>query len=679
MGAHALTEGIWKKNYEKSSETHIGSLIEGGSDINIAAGNAFTLAGSTLAADNNITVDANDINILSNVDSTHYYKYEKTKKSFGRSKIKEDRLDTSTHVGSNMLAGGDMTLNAANDITVLASALATGTGTMTLDAANNINILAGVNEEASLTRREKTGFLGLSASKDIVYDNVKTLEAASAFSGDNIVMKSGADTTIFASDVGAQGDGNIETGGNFNLLAGKESEYHYEYHMKRSFDLVDTLVDVYKEVNSLTNVIDKAKDAADSGRYEVFNVSLGKETEDTLESYNETARAATLNFGGNLDINAAGDATIKGSEILVEGATNIEAENINILAQELESWNKETHTQKDLSISAGISNSYVNTGLAAKEVYDAGKAVEDAREALEKAKENPRITDYSDYETNLAIATANLAITVKAGYNAAKDMVGSAVNSLGTGMQADVGLEASVSTQKSEATAESNYGSTIYGVGDINLTSRADISQKGSAVIGENDVTYNAGKDITIEASADTYNERGSHESYTAGVGMNTGGGISLNYGQQKGNNTSTSVTYNNSTTLAGGTLELTSGGDTTLSGANAHGADVVVNTGGTLTVESLQDEHHSNNSSTGFNAGISFTGASEKQVPTSKTGETVTQHTKAGQTISGGYNQSSGYQDSAWVNNQTGITGSQSVEVTADAINIVGGLDAKI
>jgi filamentous hemagglutinin len=174
---------------------------------------------------------------------------------------------------------------------------------------------------------------------------------------------------------------------------------------------------------------------------------------------------------------------------------------------------------------------------------------------------------------------------------------------------------------------------------------------------------------VVIEAAANTYKESSSSSSETANIGMNSGGTINLGYGQSSSKSNSLDIWYTKSQTMTGeGKINIQSGKDTTVRGANIQGADVELDVSGNLTVESLQDEHHASNSSKGFNVGISVSGVSSLYVP-----QLGSPMSKDGVGPSFGYNSGKGSSDSAWVNNQTSIVGTNSVDITADKTNMKG------
>ncbi|MDR1124170.1 MAG: hemagglutinin repeat-containing protein [Elusimicrobiota bacterium] len=622
--------------YENSSTTNVGSLISAGNNIDINAANDITIKASDVYAQNDINLSGENVNILSAVDSSHYYRYYKTKSGFMGSKtnIEEDRLDKSWHIGSNIGAGGNLNINANNDITVLASNLSTGNGNMFLDAAENINILAGVNEDKSLHRRESSSWWGLTGHGDTVYDEIRTLEAASAFSGNNITFKNANDITILASDIGAKGEGNFETGGDFNLLAGIESIYSEETHWEQGFG---------------------GFVASFGGGRASVGIAVERD-ENTTTEYTETVRASTLDFGGNLNINSQGNVNIVGSDAI---ANEIEvlAKNITIMsAEELSTFSME-EIHKRIEMTVGVSNAYVNAGLAVYGIIEAEKALEDAIQELKKAKENPRIKDYSDYEKNVELATAGVATAILAAAAAAAGAVGSTAT---LGMSGDVQVKTDITKDTYENQSATQRGSALVARGgDVNLKAQEDINQKGSYVVSQQgNISYDAGGNITIEAAANTYKEKSTHEQYTDTVTVGNSN-TSASHSQNKDSSTYGSTTWANSGVYAeNGSVTIKSGGDTAVKGGNILGQDVNLDIGGQLLVESMQDEIHANSKGSGFSIGGGYGGGVSANL---------------------GLNNSSGYTDAAWVSNQTSIVGTNSINVNADSTHIKGAVIANI
>lgn len=634
VGAQTLDNSYWNEGKsENTFITNVGSNVLTGGNFTANAGQNVTIQGSSVGSGGEINLAGENVNVISAVDSSHEYS-RVSDGGFMSSRMEERLKDTQTHVGSSLDAAGNININARNDATFLASSLTSGGGDINIEAGNNINILAGENYEATMHNVEKSNWFGLTGSQDRVYDEIHSLEASNVFSGANLNLKSGNDTTIFASDVGAVGDGDIQTGGNLNILSGTESTYHEEYHYEKDFGGF----------------------VADFGNGRASVGVSYEEDENTTTDYKEATRASTLDFGGNLNITAEENVTIVGSDVAAN-AIDVVAENINIMsAEELAAYAYE-QIHKEIELTVGVSNAYVNAGLAVMGVVDAEKALEDAIQKLKDAKENPRIKDYSDYETNVALVTAGLASAVIAAAAAAAGAAGSTAT---LGMSADVQAKTEVTKDTYENESVNQRGSTIIARGgDVNLTAEENIRQQASYVVSEQgDINYTAGGDVTIEAAANTYSENSSHESYvdTLTIGNSN---TSAAHSQDKNKSTYESTTWVNSGVYAAnGAVNITSGGDTTISGANISAEDVGLNVGGNLLVASRQDEIHAVNSGSGFSVGGGVGNGVNANI---------------------GLNNSSGYTDSVWTNNQTSIIGTNSVNVNADTTHIKGAIIANI
>ncbi|EFH9077933.1 hypothetical protein GFB14_23125 [Escherichia coli] len=120
---------------------------------------------------------------------------------------------------------------------------------------------------------------------------------------------------------------------------------------------------------------------------------------------------------------------------------------------------------------------------------------------------------------------------------------------------------------------------------------------------------------MLLAAAADTRQTTGKNSSKGGGVGVSFGGGtnggglsifagINGSEGREKGNGT----TWTETTVDAGKNVSLTSGHDTTLSGAQVSGEKVTADVGNNLTISSLQDSDRYDSRQNSVAAGGSFT-----------------------------------------------------------------------
>ena len=208
------------------------------------------------------------------------------------------------------------------------------------------------------------------------------------------------------------------------------------------------------------------------------------------------------------------------------------------------------------------------------------------------------------------------------------------------------------STTSTEQSTWQTQGNIMSGNGNINFNAANDMTQEGTNLYAANEngtgtINYNIGNNLTIEASKDTYSAKTSSENKSAGVEVGTSG-FSVNAGFGSSSSRTSSTTYNNSEVIANN-INITTGNDTTIKGANLEAVstndkntngNISITTGNNLTVESLQDTLCSKSNSNSVNAGIGSGSASF------------------------GFNTEKGYTDSQWVNNQTSIIGNNSVNI---------------
>ncbi|EOP0663984.1 hemagglutinin repeat-containing protein [Escherichia coli] len=188
----------------------------------------------------------------------------------------------------------------------------------------------------------------------------------------------------------------------------------------------------------------------------------------------------------------------------------------------------------------------------------------------------------------------------------------------------------SISLNHQQSKSETKYqhdivsGSTLSAGNNVSVTATGknkdhnnsgDILITGSQIKSGNDTSLNAQNDILLAAAADTRQTTGKNSSKGGGVGVSFGGGtnggglsifagINGSEGREKGNGT----TWTETTVDAGKNVSLTSGHDTTLSGAQVSGEKVTADVGNNLTISSLQDSDRYDSRQNSVAAGGSFT-----------------------------------------------------------------------
>ena len=125
----------------------------------------------------------------------------------------------------------------------------------------------------------------------------------------------------------------------------------------------------------------------------------------------------------------------------------------------------------------------------------------------------------------------------------------------------------------------------------------------------------NAGENITLNAAENRSTSGTKQSSKSSQAGMNfapTGNSFYANASKGQGNETEETLIHTGSQVIARKDLMMESGEDTTLRGSNVYGDKVTMKVGGTLTIESIQDEDnytsHNESKGMGLSTGTSKT-----------------------------------------------------------------------
>ncbi|WP_210497858.1 hemagglutinin repeat-containing protein, partial [Pantoea ananatis] len=185
----------------------------------------------------------------------------------------------------------------------------------------------------------------------------------------------------------------------------------------------------------------------------------------------------------------------------------------------------------------------------------------------------------------------------------------------------------SLSTQQSKSEqhqqSDTVNGSTINAGRNlsINATGKGQGPDSGNLVISGSqlkaggDTTLQAANDITLTGAANTQQTTGKNSSSGGGIGVSFGVGagsaglsVFASVNGAKGNEKGNGTVWSETTLDSGGRVAISSGRDTTLSGAQVNGNSVKADVGRDLTITSLQDSDKYDSKQSSFGAGGSFT-----------------------------------------------------------------------
>ena len=596
-------------NVEQYDKVHMGSVVVGG-DVSMTAQD-ITIQGSNVGAEDSLTLRAeNTINILADKDiSNSDITIGKKSGSYY-----DHQMDNHEYVvGSNLAAGGNITMVSGDEILIQGSNVQSEGGRVTL-ASDHVAIVNEMERHESLNEhRESTkGLLVSESRRSTDYVDMNLVVGSNVY-GNEVVILSNGDIDITASNVIGVEDVNLRAGGDINIGGANNTidEYHH-LEIERSGIM-------------------------SGGPAGVF---IGSErTENTDWSHQESYAGSMVgSLIGDVNMVADGDVNVTGSDVFAGNDIYVEGDDVNIVSGVSESdfHNRFEYEKTGLTISVG--GTFIDPLVQAYDYYQvsqnattdelkyaaAAKSGYEAYNAYDQFKKIPNAKDIKDAQAALKEYNKitpeqyqNMTPEQQAEADRSRDNAKNVLNSIRVNIS--FGSQSMESSQDTYVT--NNTGSTFDAGGDITIIARGD-EESGSegniTVIGSdmhgNNITLTAENDINLWASQDRQYTEGENSSsgWSIGADINLAGGfggigasISGGHGENRGDGV-----FNNITNLvAENGLVLQSGGDTTFIGAQASANTVNVDVGGDLTLISPQDTDNYHEKQTNWSAGVSGIG----------------------------------------------------------------------
>lgn len=626
------------KSQLKTKASQVSSELEAGNDVVVAAGNDVRLRASETRAGNDVELRAGlvtetgDINLVSANDEA-YSRSEAYKKKVGLSfsdavglavgtpgfggditlasaKKAGKEAISSTSVGSQVVADRDATLAAERDINIVGSGVSAGRNVL-LDAGRDVNVVAGASSQQTTAwektktfgmqqdfdRNGYTTFIGQEALKDKQLNAQQTAAASQIEAGLNLDVKAGRDVVQQGSDMSAGYDLNVQAGRNILVDAATEQS-------------------VYER--------------------------------ETSQSRTGTTTTVNHNFGNMVDgINGAG----KGDNTVSQASGVLKA--IDGVSQFMSGPTYDAHigsTSQSQSISqSGTAGRGSTLGAGNDVTLTAGGGVVIKGGQLQSGRD-------------IKVAAQDIVLDVARGeqrYEQAQTQAkGGFVGGTTGGFKVGIGGSQGTATQQgSQGTAS---GTQLQAGRDIVLDASNDLSLVGTQALAERDVKLNAGNDLLISAAENGLSAEERRRSGGGEVGLTFGSegigvyaSVNIGRGELDRNGGQQQEAY----LYAGRNVDIKSGRDTAITGAQIEGENVTGDVGRNLTVSSVPD--------TGKVSGKEFDASA-----------TVT--VGYGFSVSGsvGYGQTNG--ETNWVGNQTSIIARDRLDLrTEDHTQIDGALIA--
>ncbi|PII15075.1 hypothetical protein CR920_04295 [Stenotrophomonas indicatrix] len=542
------------RNHVRTSKTtHAVTSIEAGGDVVLAAGKDINLAAAQVQAGGDMALQAGgDITSQALVDSE-----SRDFASAGkRSSLQVSQSDETVR-GSQLRAGGDIALSAGRDLTLIAAGVRSDQGMLSIGAERDVNLLAA-QESHTWEKDAQSKKRGLTSStRTATHDATQdVLGIGTTLSGEKVIIGAGRDITVEGAKVAATADVLMAAKGNLSILAAEST--HSEQHSS-----------------------DRKKSGLLGGMNGSFGVTFGSRSNGNSNSLTETLAEGSLigSAQGSVTLSAGQTLHLGGSDVLSKTGITMIGKDVLIDAAEQQTTYTDNSYFRQSGLNIALGGASVDTAQSARAVYATAKRADEVEDDRLKA-----LYAYKAAQGAIAVAEA------------VGQQSGNGEGGAGLNVRVTVGSQRSRSESVMEQTT--HRGSLLKSEGDVVVAATGgDLTIVGSQISGRN-VDLAAANDLIIRSSEDRYSQESRNQSLGGEVGVaisgSSGGGAAIGVyvgaNAARGKADGEGTLHNESIIQAGDRLTFTSGGNTTLQGAQLLADQVVGRVTGDLTLRSEQD-----------------------------------------------------------------------------------------
>lgn len=618
-----------EKQYKELNQKKLEATgsISAGQNLTLDAGNSITNRGANLTAGKDLSLNAENIDIVTVAKEKH------VAVAYGSSSAE---IHDVQHQQS-ALSGENIRLNAKKDISI-AGGILSAKNDVELNAKGDVNMTAvkDLYSEESEVGKRGSSYYNHNRQMD------EAVKGTTIAAKNDISIASGKDINIKGSNVASEA-GKADLAAENNINIANETEYHerlHEYHSKVSGVLSSKTTDIYdysKQNTVVSSNVSAGELAISSKKYTNItgsnvvadndvsvkaggNLNIGSAEQTSESEYRKSVKKSGVFAGGglgftigkekqkdqyanqnteqvgstvgsvkgNVNLDADKAANVKGSTVVAGKDINITGENVSIENSNSVYNAQEKHEFKRTGLSVSVGGGYVDV------VNNAANSVKHA-------------TDVEDKRLGALVAVKGY----KDADKAIKDIKGKGGGKVTENLSINVSLGTMKSKSESNSTTTVANASEVKAGGEVNVTStKKDIDITGSNVEGK-DVTLNAKENLNITASKNTNKTEQSSKSSSASVGasleLGKGPSYSISGSMSKGEVSANGTTYNESNVTANKDLSFASGNDTNIKGGKLSGEKITGNVGGGLNIESKQDSNNykESNKSVGASVGL--------------------------------------------------------------------------
>ncbi|KNH32269.1 hemagglutinin repeat-containing protein [Pantoea vagans] len=577
------------------------STLSGAQGVTLVAGNNLLAEGAQVdSTQGRIGVSAQNVTIKDARASLLDQDSENKRQGNTRTHREEESVRESSTGSTFSGQQGVTVIGREGDVTVTGSTLHSEQGAVGLQAKQDVVLNTATERESlySEERSENKGLLNKSSSHSVTRD-VTTREKGSLLSGESVTVIAGRDLTVTGSAVAADQDVSLRAGRDVEIGAATETDSHYQLKEKKKSGLMS------------------------SGG---IGFTIGKQsTRHEIDEKGTTQSQSVSTIGssqGSVDITAGNRLHVGGADLVAGKDMNLTGDSVTIDPGFDSRSRKETFEQKQSGLSialSGTAGSALNTAVSsAQQARKSGGGRVSALQNTQAALNGVQAAQAAQMDgLNTAAADAhNAAGDLKPGQDGYQ---AGSTNTIGVsasyGSQSSKRETRTESSQSKGSTLTVGRNLTVTATGKNGTAQSGDISIAGSQLKAGGELGLDASRDILLQSAQNTQSTDGKNSSKggSVGVGIGVGSGgygisVSASVNAAKGSEKGNGLAHSETTLDAGNRLSLTSGRDTTLTGAQASGESVKVDTGRNLTLTSEQDSDRYDSKQQSASAGGSFT-----------------------------------------------------------------------
>ena len=559
------------------------STLSGDQGVTLVAGNNLLAEGAQVdSAEGRIGVSAQNVTIKDARASLLDQDSENKREGNTRTHREEESVRESSTGSTFSGQQGVTVIGREGDVTVTGSTLHSEQGAVGLQAKQDVVLNTATERESlySEERSENKGLLNKSSGHSVTRD-VTTRENGSLLSGESVTVIAGRDLTVTGSAVAADQDVNLRAGRDVEIGAATETESHYQLEEKKKSGLLGS--------GGIGFTVGKQ-----STRHEI-------DEKGTTQSQSVSTVGSSQ---GSVNVTAGNRLHVGGADLVAGKDMNLTGDSVSIDP----GFDQRTRTEKTETKQSGLTLALSGT---------AGSALNTAVSTAQQARKSGdgRVSALQNTRAALNGVQAAQAVQMDGLQNGGKGGSNTVGVSASYGSQSSKSETRTESSQSQGSTLTAGRNLTVTATGKNGTAQSGDISITGSQLKAGGDMSLEASRDILLQSAQNTRStdSKNSSKGGSVGVGIGVGSGgygisVSASVNAAKGSEKGNGLTHSETTLDAGSQLSLTSGRDTTLTGAQASGESVKVDAGRNLTLTSEQDSDRYDSKQQSASAGGSFT-----------------------------------------------------------------------